>query len=49
VAAVYFGGGTTNLYRPNQYDQLRGYARCVLPRASTDLEVTVEGVAQPME
>jgi oxygen-independent coproporphyrinogen-3 oxidase len=46
VAAVYFGGGTTNLYRPNQYGQLMGYVRRVLPRASTDLEVTVEGVAQ---
>ena len=30
VAAVYFGGGTTNLYRPQQYDELMAIVRRVL-------------------
>lgn len=46
VAAVYFGGGTTNLYRPHQYGELMAVVRRVLPRTLPDLEVTVEGVAQ---
>jgi oxygen-independent coproporphyrinogen-3 oxidase len=46
AAAVYFGGGTTNLYRPHQYGELMTIVRCVLPRTAPDLEVTIEGVAQ---
>lgn len=46
VAAIYFGGGTTNLYRPQQYVELLGIVRRLLPRAAPSQEVTVEGVAQ---
>jgi oxygen-independent coproporphyrinogen-3 oxidase len=46
VAAIYFGGGTTNLYRPRQYAELLAIVRRVLPRAAPELEVTIEGVAQ---
>lgn len=46
AVAVYFGGGTTNLYRPREYGELMTLVRKALPRAAPDLEVTVEGVAQ---
>jgi oxygen-independent coproporphyrinogen-3 oxidase len=46
AAAIYFGGGTTNLYRPQQYSELMAIVRRVLPRTVPDLEVTIEGVAQ---
>jgi oxygen-independent coproporphyrinogen-3 oxidase len=46
VAAIYFGGGTTNLYRPQQYAELLAIVRRLLPRAAASQEVTVEGVAQ---
>jgi oxygen-independent coproporphyrinogen-3 oxidase len=46
VAAVYFGVGTTNLYRPHQYGELLAAGRRVLPRTVPDLEITFEGVAQ---
>jgi oxygen-independent coproporphyrinogen-3 oxidase len=46
VAAIYFGGGTTNLYRPRQYAELTGLVRKAFPHAAPDVEVTVEGVAQ---
>src|SRR5262249_24607783 len=44
AAAIYFGGGTTNLYRPQQYSELMAIVRRVLPRTVPDLEVTIEGV-----
>ena len=46
VAAIYFGGGTTNLYRPRQYAELMDIVRKAFPRTTPDAEVTVEGVAQ---
>jgi oxygen-independent coproporphyrinogen-3 oxidase len=46
VAAIYFGGGTTNLYRPQQYAELLAIVRRLLPRAAPSQEVTIEGVAQ---
>jgi oxygen-independent coproporphyrinogen III oxidase len=46
VAAVYFGGGTTNLYPPAQYGDLLRMVRRVCPRLRPDAEITVEGVAQ---
>ena len=46
VAAIYFGGGTTNLYRPQQYFELLRTVRRVFPRTVPDAEITVEGVAQ---
>jgi oxygen-independent coproporphyrinogen III oxidase len=46
MAALYFGGGTTNLYHPRQYGELMDLVRRVCPRATGDVEVTIEGVAQ---
>jgi oxygen-independent coproporphyrinogen-3 oxidase len=46
VSAVYFGGGTTNLYRPQQYAELLAVVRRVFPRIAPSAEVTIEGVAQ---
>lgn len=46
VAAIYFGGGTTNLYQPEQYAELLAIVRRVLPCVAPSAEVTVEGVAQ---
>ena len=46
VAAIYFGGGTTNLYRPQQYFELLRAVRRVFPRVVPDAEITVEGVGQ---
>lgn len=46
MAAIYFGGGTTNLYRLQQYGELMAIVRRALPRTAPDLEVTIEGVAQ---
>lgn len=46
VAAIYFGGGTTNLYRAEQYAELLAIVKRALPCMATSAEVTVEGVAQ---
>ena len=46
VAAIYFGGGTANLYGPQQYRELLDIVRGVFPRLAPEAEVTVEGVAQ---
>jgi Radical SAM superfamily len=46
MSALYFGGGTTNLYHPRQYGELMDLVRRVCPRATGDVEVTIEGVAQ---
>jgi oxygen-independent coproporphyrinogen-3 oxidase len=46
VAAVYFGGGTTNLYAPAQYGELLRMVRRVCPGLRCNAEITVEGVAQ---
>jgi hypothetical protein len=48
VLTVYFGGVTTNLYLPRQYEPLMTLVRETVPRAAPALEVTVEGVAQPL-
>ena len=48
VVTVYFGGGTTNLYLPRQYEPLMTLVRETVPRVAPDLEVTVEGIAQPL-
>ena len=45
IRAVYFGGGTANLFAPEQYGELLDVVRAVCPLASA-AEVTVEGVAQ---
>lgn len=50
VESIYFGGGTANLYLPDQYPRLLDIVRTVLPPASAKLpvasEVTLEGVPQ---
>src|SRR5262249_39730464 len=46
VAAIYFGGGTSNLYGPNQYADLLEIVRRVFPKLAPDVEITIEGVAQ---
>jgi oxygen-independent coproporphyrinogen-3 oxidase len=50
VESVYFGGGTANLYLPDQYSRLLDIVRTVLPPASSEppfaREVTLEGVPQ---
>jgi oxygen-independent coproporphyrinogen-3 oxidase len=46
VAAVYLGGGTTNLYAPEQYSELLRMVRRVCPSLRSEAEITVEGVAQ---
>lgn len=44
--AVYFGGGTSNLYKPHQYEQLMGVVRSTFPRMSPSAEITLEGIPQ---
>ena len=46
VVALYFGGGTSNLYRPAQYGPLMELVRRACPRLRPDAEITLEGVAQ---
>jgi oxygen-independent coproporphyrinogen-3 oxidase len=43
VTAVYLGGGTTNLYAPEQYGELLRLVRRVCPGLRCDAEITVEG------
>jgi len=46
LTSVYFGGGTSNLYRPNQYARLLGIVRGLFPELGSDSEVTLEGIPQ---
>jgi oxygen-independent coproporphyrinogen-3 oxidase len=46
VASVYFGGGTANLYAPEQYSRLLEIVRSVLPSVGSQLEITLEGLPQ---
>src|SRR5437867_1683573 len=46
ITSVYFGGGTSNLYRPDQYARLLGLVRRVFPDIDADAEVTLEGIPQ---
>ena len=46
LTSVYFGGGTSNLYRPDQYARLLGLVRRVFPDIGADTEVTLEGIPQ---
>lgn len=45
VATMYFGGGTSNLYRPQDYAPLIGIARGLYD-VSIDAEITLEGIPQ---
>ena len=45
LASIYFGGGTSNLYRADQYAPLMGIVREVFD-IPPDIEVTLEGIPQ---
>ncbi len=45
LASVYFGGGTSNLYKADQYGMLMDIVRGVFDLPS-DIEVTLEGIPQ---
>jgi oxygen-independent coproporphyrinogen-3 oxidase len=46
VANVYFGGGTSNLYRAEQYERLVGVVRTVFGDLAPAVEITLEGIPQ---
>jgi oxygen-independent coproporphyrinogen-3 oxidase len=46
LASIYFGGGTSNLYKADQYAVLLGHVREVFPAFGADTEVTLEGIPQ---
>ena len=46
LTSVYFGGGTSNLYRPDQYARLFQAVRSIFPNLGRDVEVTLEGIPQ---
>jgi oxygen-independent coproporphyrinogen-3 oxidase len=46
LTSVYFGGGTSNLYRADQYPELLRLVRGLFPGLGGDIEVTLEGVPQ---
>jgi oxygen-independent coproporphyrinogen-3 oxidase len=46
LTSVYFGGGTSNLYRPEQYARLLQLVRRLFPDLGGDTEVTLEGIPQ---
>ena len=45
LASIYFGGGTSNLYREDQYGTLMGIVRELFD-VPPDIEVTLEGIPQ---
>ena len=45
LASIYFGGGTSNLYKADQYAALMDIVRGVFD-VPTDIEVTLEGIPQ---
>ena len=46
LTSVYFGGGTSNLYRPEQYARLLRVVRSHFPDIDANTEVTLEGIPQ---
>ena len=46
LTSVYFGGGTSNLYRPDQYARLLRTVGNLFPDIDSDTEVTLEGIPQ---
>jgi oxygen-independent coproporphyrinogen III oxidase len=44
--SIYFGGGTSNLYKVPQIIELMGIVRGVFPGLSTSAEITLEGIPQ---
>lgn len=46
-ASVYFGGGTSNLYKARQYERLLAMVRRMFPELEAGTEISLEGVPQP--
>src|SRR2546422_857497 len=46
LTSIYFGGGTSNLYRADQYARLLRPVRSIFPSLSGDTEATLEGIPQ---
>jgi oxygen-independent coproporphyrinogen-3 oxidase len=46
LTSVYFGGGTANLYRTDQYAKLLQLVRTLFPTLDDSTEVTLEGIPQ---
>jgi oxygen-independent coproporphyrinogen-3 oxidase len=46
LASIYFGGGTSNLYKPDDYRKLLDVVRGVFPTIPPDIEITLEGIPQ---
>jgi len=46
IATIYFGGGTSNLYKAEHYPRLLSIVRKVFPKFREDAVVTLEGLPQ---
>ena len=46
LGAVFFGGGTSNLYRPEKYHELMELVRSMFPEISPAVDITLEGIPQ---
>lgn len=46
LASLYFGGGTSNLYKPDDYHKLMTIVRGVFPDIRPNIEITLEGIPQ---
>jgi len=46
VSSIYFGGGTSNLYKADQYAVLLRLVREIFPTLGPDTEITLEGIPQ---
>lgn len=46
VKSIYFGGGTANLYKAEQYPKIMEIVRKVFPDLAMDITITMEGIPQ---
>jgi oxygen-independent coproporphyrinogen-3 oxidase len=46
LASIYFGGGTSNLYKPDDYHRLFEVVKGVFPTIPRGIEITLEGIPQ---
>jgi oxygen-independent coproporphyrinogen-3 oxidase len=46
LGAVYFGGGTSNLYKASMYPHLMGLVRELFPAFGPEVDLTLEGIPQ---
>lgn len=46
LASIYFGGGTSNLYKAEDYHKLLGVVRGVFSTIPPEIEITLEGIPQ---